>query len=82
MAIVFRDCQGILIIDYVTKGSTVTRECYASLMRRFRESIKVKGREKRTKGVLLLHDIAPVHTSRVSKAAIAECNYGQSALET
>jgi hypothetical protein len=61
MATVFRDCQGIVMIDYLNKGSTVTGEFYANLMHRLRDPIKVKRRGKLSKGVLLLHDNAPVH---------------------
>jgi hypothetical protein len=70
---VFCDWQGILMIDPLHKGSTVTAEYYANLMHRLRDSIKVKSCEKLTQGVLLLRDNASVHKSRISKAAIAEC---------
>jgi histone-lysine N-methyltransferase SETMAR len=44
-------------------------------MHRFRDSIKVKRCEKLGQGVLLLRDNAPVHKSRFSKAAVAECDF-------
>jgi histone-lysine N-methyltransferase SETMAR len=44
-------------------------------MHRFRNSIKVKRCEKLTQAVLLLRDNAPVHKSRFSKAAVAECDF-------
>jgi len=31
MATVFWDANGISLIDYLEKGKTITRECYASL---------------------------------------------------
>jgi hypothetical protein len=74
-ATVFCDWQGILMIDSLDKGSTVTGEYYANLMHRFRDSIKVKRRGKLTQGVTLLRDNAPVLKSRFSKAAIAECDF-------
>jgi hypothetical protein len=67
--------QGILMIDFLDKGSTVTGEYYANLMHCFRDSIKVKRRGKLTQGVPLLRDNAPVLKSRFSKAAIAECDF-------
>jgi histone-lysine N-methyltransferase SETMAR len=75
MATVFFNCQGILMIDSLNKGSTVTGEYYANLMHRFRDSIKVRRRGKLTQGVLLLRNNAPIHKSRFSKAAIAECDF-------
>jgi histone-lysine N-methyltransferase SETMAR len=75
MATVFWDCQGILMIDYLNKGSTVTGEYYADLMHRLRDSIKVKRCGKLTQGVLLVHSNAPVHKSRILKAAVAECGF-------
>jgi hypothetical protein len=63
MATIFWDCQGILMIDYLNKGSTVTGEYYADLMHRLKDSIKMKRRGKLTQGVLLVHSNAPVHKS-------------------
>jgi hypothetical protein len=74
-ATVFCDWKGILIIDSLHKGSTVTGEYYANLMHRLRDSIKVKMCEKLTQGALLLRDNASVHQSRLLKAAIAECDF-------
>lgn len=75
MATIFWDSQGILLIDYMNKGNTVTGEYYANLMHRLRDAIKVMRRGKLTQGVLLLHDNAPVHKSRLSKAAVADCGF-------
>jgi histone-lysine N-methyltransferase SETMAR len=74
-ATVFCDWQKNLMIDSLHKGSTVTGEYYANLMHRLRDSIKVKRCEKLTQDVLLLRDHASVHKSRLSKAAIAECDF-------
>lgn len=75
MATIFWDCEGILLIDYLKKGSTITGEYYASLLHRLRDSIKIKRRGKLTRGVLLLHDNAPVHKSRHARAAVADCSF-------
>ena len=70
MATVFWDSEGILLIDYKDKGVSITGQYYASILERLKESIKEKRRGKLTKGVLLLHDNAPVHKSRVALAAL------------
>lgn len=75
MATIFWYCQGILTIDYLHKASTVTGGYYARLIHRLRDSIKAKRHGKLTQGVLLLHDNAPVHKSRLAKAAVAECGF-------
>jgi hypothetical protein len=43
IASVFWDAEGILFIDYLEKGKTITRECYSNLLTR----LDGKNREKR-----------------------------------
>ena len=61
--------------DYLSKGSTVTGAYYANGLRKLREALKSKCRGKLRRGVLLLHDNAPAHTSAVVTSAAAECGY-------
>lgn len=75
MATVFWDTEGILLIDYKDRGVTITGQYYASLLDRLKEAIKEKRRGKLSKGVLLLHDNAPVHTCHVATAAIHRCGF-------
>lgn len=75
MATVFWDSEGILLIDYKDKGVSITGEYYASILERLKEAIKEKRRGKLTKGVLLLHDNAPVHKSRVALAALHKVGF-------
>jgi histone-lysine N-methyltransferase SETMAR len=75
MASIFWDCEGILLIDFKERNTTVTGEYYASLLHRLRDAIKEKRRGKLSRGVLLLHDNAPVHTSIVAKAAIEQVGF-------
>jgi hypothetical protein len=42
MASVFWDAEGILFIDYLEKGKTITREYYSSLLTRLDEKIPEK----------------------------------------
>jgi len=42
MASVFRDAEGILCIDYLEKGKTVTGEYYSNLLTRLDEKIREK----------------------------------------
>lgn len=75
MASVFWDSEGVLMIDYLERGKTVTGIYYAELIRKLRAVIKEKRRGKLRQGVLLHQDNAPAHTSAVAKAAIGECGF-------
>ena len=75
MATVFWDSKGIIFIGYMYKpaGTSGTGEYYTNVIKQLRVAIKEKRRGKLAAGVLLLHDNAPVHKSRVAQAAIREC---------
>lgn len=70
MASVFWDSEGILFIDYMPKGQTITGPYYANLIPKVREAIKEKRRGKLSLGVLFLQDNAPAHRSEVALNAI------------
>ena len=63
MLTVFWDQGGVVMTDFLAKGTTITGAYYASLLRKLREAIKIKRRGKISKGILLLQDNAPVHNS-------------------
>lgn len=75
MATIFWDCNGILLIDFKERNTTVNAQYYANLLRQLRQKIIEKRRGKVTRGVRLLHDNAPVHAAAVSRAAIRECGF-------
>ena len=77
MATVFWDSKGIILIDYKPAGTSFTGEYYANVIKQLRVAIKEKRRGKLAAGVLLLHDNAPVHKSRVAQAAVRECKFQQ-----
>ena len=77
-----RNGHGVLGLqrDYIDRlqpaGTSIT-EYYANVIKHLRVAIKEKRRGKLAAGVLLLHDNAPVHKSRVAQAAIRECKFEQ-----
>ncbi|CAH2103641.1 unnamed protein product [Euphydryas editha] len=75
MASVFWDSKGIIFIDYLTKGQTITRQYYASLIPKLRDAVKEKRRGKLSLGVLFLHDNAPAHRSKVALKAIRNAGF-------
>lgn len=75
MASVFWDIEGIIMIDYLERGHTITGQYYADELCRLRVAIKEKRRGKLRAGVLLLQDNAPVHTSQVAVASATKCGF-------
>lgn len=75
MASVFWDAKGILLIDYLEKGRTITGEYYASLLDRLKAAITEKRPGMAKKKVLFHHDNAPVHSSRVAQQKLAELRF-------
>ena len=60
LASIFWDQDGILRIDYLPKGQSINAEYYLSLLVQLKDMLKEKLRGKVTKGVLFLHDNAPL----------------------
>ena len=53
MATVFLDAQGIILIDYLQKGQTITGEYYATLVSRFHEKLQTERPKLAHKKILL-----------------------------
>ena len=75
MVTVFWNAKGVIHIDYLQSQKTITGEYYAGLLHHLPRSIKEKRRGLISAGVLLLHDNASPHTSRLAKAALQECGF-------
>jgi len=64
MLTVFWNQDGVLMTDFVAKGTTITGAYYASLLRKLREGIKIKRRGKISKGIIVdvgvHHSILPL----------------------
>ena len=75
MATVFWDAKGIIHVDYLETQKTITGAYYADLLHRLRASIKEKRRGLLSAGVLLLHDNASSHTSRLARSAVHHCGF-------
>jgi len=75
MATVFWDNQGVILTNYLPKGSTVTPEYCATELCQLKEALKTKRRGKLRHGVHLLQDNAPAHTASIATSAATECGY-------
>ena len=69
MATVFWDAKGIML-DFLPKRSTITGVYYANLLDQLRTAIHDKCQGNLSKGVLLQHDNAGVHTCKDAMAAV------------
>ena len=75
MACVFWDSEGVLMVDYLERGKTVTDIYNAELIRKLRAAIKNKRCGKLHQAMLLYHDNAPAHSSAVAMTAIRQCGF-------
>ena len=72
MATVFWDAEGVILLDFLSKGKTITGEYeyYSSLLEQFLEEIRQKRPQKLHHGVLFHKDNAPAHKAHVTMATI------------
>lgn len=75
MATVFWDERGVIFVDYLEKGRTITGLYYADLLGRLDTELKEKRPHLAKKKVLFHHDNAPAHSSHVATAKLVELGY-------
>ncbi|CAK9833202.1 Mariner Mos1 transposase [Anthophora retusa] len=75
MATIFWDSSGIICIDFLEKGKTITGNYYASLLDLLNNKIKEKRPHLMKKKVLFHHDNAPAHTSAIVAKKLLELGY-------
>jgi len=71
LASIFWDQDGILHIDYLSKGQTINAEYYSYLLVQFKDILKEKRSGKVTKGVLFLRDHTPPHRTLAIQKKLA-----------
>lgn len=75
MATVFWDAHGIILVDYLEKGKTITGPYYAMLLDRLDAAIKELRPHLQKKKILFHHDNAPAHSSAIATAKLVELRY-------
>ena len=75
MVIVFWDKDGVLLTEYLPRGTTINGPWYASIIERLCSVIVEKGRRKVIREVLLLHDNAPIYKCNIVQAAIRQVSF-------
>ncbi|GBM79213.1 Histone-lysine N-methyltransferase SETMAR [Araneus ventricosus] len=63
MVTVFWDAQGILLIEFMTRGTTINSEVYCRMLKKLKRAIQNKRRGLLSSGVVLLHDNARPRTA-------------------
>jgi len=71
LASTFLDQDGILLIDYLSKGQTISAEYYSSLLVQLMDILNEKHCRKIIKGVLFWHDNASAHWALATQKKLA-----------
>ena len=64
MATVFWDREGVLLLDFLERGSTIIFEQYCETMKKLRRTIQNKRRGKLSSKVLFFDDNARLHMAK------------------
>lgn len=75
MATVFWDAEGILLIEYMPKGTTITGNVYKDTIKNLKAAIHEKRPHNYAQKTLLLHDNCRVHKARIVQEVINECGF-------
>ncbi|UYV82726.1 hypothetical protein LAZ67_22000679 [Cordylochernes scorpioides] len=75
MVSVFWDSEGVLLLDFLNKGQTITGNYYAYLVKQLRDAFKEKRRGKLSKKIVYHQNNAPSHRSLQAMAAIYDSGF-------
>lgn len=75
MLTVLWDQYGVVLKDFLAKGTTTIGAYYASQLQNLWEAIKTKRPGMLTNGVSLLQDNATVHNSHIAQMQTRSCSY-------
>ncbi|UYV70254.1 hypothetical protein LAZ67_7002290 [Cordylochernes scorpioides] len=75
MVTVFWDSEGVLLLDFLNKGQTITGNYYANLVEQLRGAIKEKRRGMLSRKVVYHQDNAPSHRSLQARATIYDSGF-------
>jgi transposase len=74
MEIVFWDRKGILMVECLQQGTTITSEVYCETLNKLRRAIQNKRRRMTTPDVVFLHDNARPNTDTHPRAMLEQWN--------
>jgi len=70
MATVFWDRKGVLLIEFMEPGTTITSETYCETLKKLHRAIENERRGMLMSGVVLLHGNARPHTATCTQALL------------
>ena len=70
MASVFWDRQGVLLVDFMPRNTTINADAYCATLRRLCRAIQNCRRGKLSRGIVLIHDNARLHTARQTQTLL------------
>ena len=70
MATVFWDRQGVLLVDFLARNTTINTDAYCATLRRLRKAIQNRRRGKLSSGIVLIHDNARPHIARLTQTLL------------
>ena len=71
MATVFWDRQGVFLLDFMPRNTTINADAYCATLR-LRKAIQNRRRGKLSHGIVLIHDNARPHTARQTQTLLHE----------
>jgi len=75
IATVFWDRKGVLLIEFMEPGTTITSETYCETLKKLCRATENKRRRMLTSGVVLLHDNACPHTAARTRALLQKFHW-------
>jgi hypothetical protein len=74
MAYVFWDKKGVLVVELMQQGATITSEVYCETLKIILRAIQNKRHGMLASGVVLLHDNVNMHTAALTPALLEHFN--------
>ena len=70
MASVFCDGQGVLLVDFMARNTTINVDAYCTTRQRLRQAMQNRRRGKLSHDIALIHDNARSHTARQTQTLL------------
>lgn len=72
MATVFWDAKGVLLVEFMERGTTINKDVYCETLKNLRRAIQNKRRGMLTSGIVFLHDNARPHSAQVTQVLLGQ----------
>lgn len=72
MTTVFWDAEGVLLVEFMERGTTITSDVYCETLKKLKRAIQNKRRGKLSCGVVLFHDNARPHSARKTQEILKQ----------